>query len=120
MRFLIDANLPRALGRAISSIGHEAVDCRDILPANAPDSVIAAYAREHGLCILTMDFDFADIRAYPPAEYHGIVVFEAAPGASYRSIVQQVLRCISDADLVTRIPRSLSIVSPASVRVREG
>ena len=69
MRFLIDADLPRAVGPALQRAGHTAFDARDLGLGDAPDSAIAAYAQTQRLCLLTGDFDFADIRNYPPPLY---------------------------------------------------
>ncbi len=66
--------------------------------------------------LFTLDLDFADIRAYPPSEYVGIVVFRPAEPSR-----RQVL------DLVARVlpvlaaewtEHQLWIVEPARVRVR--
>jgi predicted nuclease of predicted toxin-antitoxin system len=40
----------------------------------AKDREIAAYARSEGLCLLTGEFDFSNVRNYPPKQYSGIVV----------------------------------------------
>ena len=64
MRFLIDANLPRSVNAVLRRHGHEATD------------VHAEKAEREGLVILSADFDFADIRSYPPSRYHGIVVID--------------------------------------------
>ena len=45
---------------------------RDIGLRQATDDVIAAHARTNQQALVTRDFDFADIRNYPPAEYAGI------------------------------------------------
>ena len=74
MRFLVDADLPRSVIGLLQRYGHEAVDVRDIGLRSATDSRIAAYAKSKGLCLVTGDFDFADIRNYPPKEYEGLVV----------------------------------------------
>ncbi|MGA8659739.1 MAG: DUF5615 family PIN-like protein [Chthoniobacterales bacterium] len=47
---------------------HEAVDVRDSGMGGAADSDIAAYAQQNRLALVTRDFDFADIRKYPPAQ----------------------------------------------------
>lgn len=74
MRFLVDADLPRSVIDLLQRSGHEAVDVRDIGLRAAKDSLIAAYAKSKALCLVTGDFDFADIRNYPPREYEGLVV----------------------------------------------
>jgi predicted nuclease of predicted toxin-antitoxin system len=41
------------------------------------DSRVAAVCRSEGRALLTLDRGLGDIRAYPPAEHHGIVVLRA-------------------------------------------
>jgi predicted nuclease of predicted toxin-antitoxin system len=53
---------------------HKAVDVRDIGMGGAADADIAVYAQQNGLAIVTRDFDFADIRNYPPSQYAGVLV----------------------------------------------
>lgn len=65
MRFLIDADLPRSAGDMARRYGHEAIDVRDVGLRSAQDSKIAAYARADGLCLISGDYDFANIRKYP-------------------------------------------------------
>jgi predicted nuclease of predicted toxin-antitoxin system len=74
MRFLVDANMPRSAAVRLQQMGHDAVDVRDIGLGGATDDVIAAHARHDKRALVTRDFDFADIRNYPPADYAGIVV----------------------------------------------
>ena len=39
-----------------------------------PDARIAALCRAEGRTLLTLDVGFAEIRAYPPSEYGGLIV----------------------------------------------
>ncbi|HEX7740068.1 MAG TPA: DUF5615 family PIN-like protein [Marmoricola sp.] len=59
MRFLVDAQLPPALARLISTHGHVAEHVIDIGPGDASDRDLWAYALEHGSAIVTKDEDFA-------------------------------------------------------------
>ncbi len=61
--------MPRSATAAVRRSGHDASDVRDIGMGSAADTEIARYARDHGLARVTRDFDFADIRNYPPADY---------------------------------------------------
>ena len=90
MRFLIDADLPRATGEALRRAGHDAFDVRDIGLGDAKDHEIAVYAQAHKLCLLTGDFDFADIRNYPPHSYAGIVVLTIPRNATVTFILHLV------------------------------
>ena len=59
MRFLVDAQLPPALARSITSSGHDAGHAADLGLEKAPDSRIRARAVESGAVIVTKDEDFA-------------------------------------------------------------
>ena len=72
MRFLVDASLPCSATALLRQLGHDAAGVRDIGLRQATDDVIAAHARTNQQALVTRDFDFADIRNYPPAEYAGI------------------------------------------------
>jgi len=76
VRFLIDEDLPRSTADLLRKYGHEAVDTRDIGLRGANDTDISAYARDNGLILVTGDFDFSDIRNYPPKQYPGLVVLK--------------------------------------------
>ena len=78
MRFLIDEDLPRSTGSLLRQHGHEAIDVRDTGLRGASDADIAAYAQKHGLCLLSGDVGFADIRNYPPEKYSGVSCFAPA------------------------------------------
>ena len=72
MRFLVDEDIPRSTDDLLRRYEHEAVDVRDIGLRGAKDPQIAAYAQSEDLCLVTGDFDFSDIRNYPPGEYAGV------------------------------------------------
>lgn len=69
MRFLVDAQLPPALARFLSSLGEEAIHVLDIGLLEASDSAIWDYAVEHEWVIITKDDDFqfrASVASQPP------------------------------------------------------
>ena len=118
MHFLIDADLPRSLAATIRQRGHDATDVRDIGLRSAKDPVIAHYAREHQLCLMTGDYDFANIRNYPPEQYAGIVVLFLPRTATASYITQLVDQFLTSEDLLPLLPGQLAIVEPGRVRLR--
>jgi hypothetical protein len=117
VQFLIDACLPRDFAAVVDSYGHQAVDVRDIGMGRADDPDIAAYAKGHGMALLSEDFGFADVRQYPPANSHGIVVFETHDGGVDDKIA--ALRNLLDrADVVQALPGRLAIVTETRIRLR--
>lgn len=87
MRFLVDASLPRSAVTLLREMGHGAVDVRDIGLRSAPGSCHRAHARPNQQTLITRDFDFADIRNYPPADYAGIIVLQLPDDATAERVV---------------------------------
>lgn len=119
MRFLIDEDLPRSTGDLLRRYGHEAIDVRDIGLRGAKDSEIAAYARKEGLALLTGDFDFSDIRNYPPSQYAGIIVVNPDPQkATARAILGLLESFLTQKNLLAKLAGRLAVVRPEHIRVR--
>lgn len=118
MRFLVDADLPRRTADVIRNKGHEAIDVRDVGLGSAPDPDIAAHARREGLCLLTGDLGFADVRNYPPEGYAGIAVLRLPRDATADVIAAIVEELLANSRVLERLPGRLAIVSPGSVRLR--
>jgi predicted nuclease of predicted toxin-antitoxin system len=94
------------------------VDVRDIGLGAAEDKVIAAYARQHGLSIVTRDFDFSDTRNYPPGQFAGIVVLELPEDATAAMVVKVAESFISQPRLLSQLSGRLAIVELWRVRFR--
>lgn len=118
MRFIVDADLPRATGPLLRRYGHEAVDVRDIGMGAATDPEIAAHARARGLAIPTGDFGFADIRAYPPDQYAGLIVLQLRNGATAPVILDLVESFLQQRHVLSRMPGRLAIVESSRIRLR--
>lgn len=118
MRFLIDEDLPRSTAVILQRYGHEAVDVRDIGLRGAKDPQIASCAQSEGLCLITGDFDFSDIRNYPPGEYAGLVVLKLPRTANASFILDLLESFLQQEDLVAQMPGKLAIVESGRVRIR--
>ena len=118
MRFLIDANMPRFTAELLKRYNHEAVDVRDIGMGGAADSDIAAYAQQNRLVLVTRDFDFANIRNYPPPQYAGLLVLELPDDATATFVLRVIESFVSQKELVEALSGRLAILEPARVRLR--
>src|SRR5438105_2870137 len=107
--------MPRGTDPLIRSLGHHATDVRDIGLGGAPDVDIAAYPKAHGLCVITRDFDFADIRNYPPDQYAGLVVLDLPNRAIVTAILNLVGALLGRQDVLSNLPGRLAIVEPGRV-----
>ena len=118
--FLVDASLPRSTSIVIKKLGFEASDVRDIGLGDAPDAAIAEHALRNCMVLLTRDFDFADVRNYPPADYQGIVLVDLPSEISVRSVIGVVEGFLMHADLINSLPGNLVILEFGRIRVRPG
>ncbi len=118
MRFLLDANIPRAAAGSIKKLGHEALDVRDIGLGGANDHQIAAYAKEHHLVLITRDFDFSDVRNYPPPEYAGIIVLALQDDATSVTVVRLMESFLLQSQLLSHLNGRLALVEIWRVRFR--
>lgn len=118
MHFLVDASMLRSAAALIRSRGHEATDVRDIGLGCAPDEDIAAHARANRLAILARDFDFADVRNYPPDQYAGMVVIDLPSWATPAAILNLVDELLADAQALRDLPGRLAIIEPGRIRLR--
>jgi predicted nuclease of predicted toxin-antitoxin system len=118
MRFLVDANMPRSAAVLLRQMGHDAVDVRDIGMGGATDDIIAANARQDQRALVTRDFDFADIRNYPPADHVGIIVLRLPDDATAIQVVRLLEAFVRREDWLARMNGRLVIVELWRVRFR--
>lgn len=116
MRFKVDENLPVELSELLRSSGHEADTVADQHVSGAVDPGLAALCKREGRSLITLDRGFADIRAYPPAEYEGIVVLrpERQDKIAVLRLCSQVVEALRAHPLVGQ----LWVVEPHRLRLR--
>jgi len=119
MRFLIDENLPRAVGNLLCQYGHEAIDIRDIGLRGANDADIAIYAQKQRLCLLSGDIGFGDIRNYPPGEYFGLLILRLPTNATSVTILTLLKSFLLQTKIVDQLSGKLAVIEFGRVRIRK-
>ena len=118
MRFKLDEHLPLEVKDLLEQHKHDAITVVEEGMSGSIDPDVAQVCRNEARALFTFDLDFSDIRAYPPEDYHGIVVLRPA--------IQSITTLLR---LTTRILRLLEqdplkghlwIVEDNQVRIREG
>ena len=116
MRLKVDENLPVEMAELLREAGHDAVTILEQSMGGDDDPDVAAVCRAESRALVTFDTDFADIRAYPPGEYAGLLVFrlrqQDKPHAL--AVLQRLLPLLDQAEIVGQ----LWIVEEDRVRVR--
>jgi predicted nuclease of predicted toxin-antitoxin system len=76
LRFFTDHCVPNSIIRVFRDAGYEVLRLADYIPADSIDSVVVSKAQELDAILVSLDADFADIVAYPPAMYSGIIALQ--------------------------------------------
>ena len=76
MKFFADHCVSNSVVEILRNAGHEVVRLREHLPVEMEDSVVIAKAQELDAILLSLKGDFADIVAFPPARFKGIVALQ--------------------------------------------
>lgn len=95
MKFKVDENLPAEVVDSLRGVGHDVLTVFDQHLNGEPDPVLASVVTAEGRCLVTMDLDFADIRAYLPTMTSGIIVL--------RPRIQSIPRVVALMPLVTEL-----------------
>ncbi|BBL73910.1 DUF5615 family PIN-like protein [Methylomagnum ishizawai] len=118
MRFKIDENLHTDAAEFLRHLGHDAMTVYEQNLGGHPDAEIADSCRQETRALITLDLDFANIRAYPPSLYPGLVVLRLADQS--RPSVLRAMRRIAPLFDAEPLAGHLWIVDERQVRIRPG
>ena len=117
MRFKIDENLPPFVARRLRERGFDAITVADqSLSGTQDDKLAPLCATEHRI-LVTLDLDFADIRAYPPGSGPGFIVLRL--DGQDRSDFERATVLLLDTLAENEVDGALWILERDRVRVRE-
>jgi predicted nuclease of predicted toxin-antitoxin system len=116
VRFKADENLPASATAALRAAGHDVQTVLDEALGGAADPDVVAACQREGRALVTLDKDLTDVRAYPPAEFPGIIVLRPADqqAATITALVRRVALLLATEPLTG----ALWIVDARRVRIR--
>lgn len=116
LRFKLDENLPGRAADLLKQAGHDTTTVLQQQMGGRPDAQIAQVCQAEERALVTLDLDFASIRAYPPEEYAGLIVLRLSRQdvAHVLEVVRRLLPAFASEPLVGR----LWIVDETSIRIR--
>jgi predicted nuclease of predicted toxin-antitoxin system len=74
MKFKVDENLPLEIAVNLREAGHDALTVVDQGLGGYADEHVAEVCKREQRALVTLDIDFANVQAFPPADYSGIIV----------------------------------------------
>lgn len=116
-KFKFDENLPAEAAELLRQAGHDAVTVMDQSMSGAPDRDLAQVCRAEDRVLVTLDLDFSNIQAYPPAAFPGIIVLRLVQNdkASVMTALAALLPYLDREPLSGR----LWILDPRRLRIRQ-
>jgi len=120
LRFFADHCISNLIIRALANAGHQVLRLRDHLPPESPDSVVIAKAQQLDTILLSLNGDFADIVAYPPARFKGIIALQILnhPEITFH-LIDRLNRYLHSHPAMDHYQGKLIVVEVARIRVRQ-
>jgi predicted nuclease of predicted toxin-antitoxin system len=117
LKFKVDENLPAEAALLFSDAGHDCCTVADQKLSGASDETVAQVCQDEQRALVTLDLDFADIRAFPPNDYAGLLVLrlKRLDKHSVLRSIGQVLTLLAVEPLMGK----LWIVDESSARIHE-
>lgn len=78
MRFKLDEHMPAEVVDLLTARGHDVTTVLGQGLGGSEDPAVAEVVREETRILATMDRGFGDVRAYPPEQFAGLIVFRLA------------------------------------------
>jgi predicted nuclease of predicted toxin-antitoxin system len=117
LRFKLDENLPRRVEPALRDLGHDVETAISEGLAGAVDPILLAACAAEDRLLITLDLDFADIRAYPPGSHRGVWVLR--PAEQTFNAILDLVRAGVRLSAVERTVGQLWVIDKKRVRIRE-
>ena len=76
MKLFLDHCVPNRVGQMLAAAGHEVVPLRECLPTDSADPLVLQKSEEVDAVLVSLNGDFADITAYPPANHRGLIALQ--------------------------------------------
>ncbi|MGH8261121.1 MAG: DUF5615 family PIN-like protein [Steroidobacteraceae bacterium] len=117
MKFKLDENLSPSLSAILSDVTQDIHSVTDQALNGQPDERVIDVCRQEGRALITLDLDFSNIQAYPPAKFAGIIVMRLRTQA--HDVLTAALRNVAALLSQQPLAGTLWIVEENRIRIHE-
>ena len=116
MRFLLNMNVSREVGKTLKEMGGDFIHARDADLATADDRVVIHFARQQGRVIVTHDLDYGDLLMLSGEQPVSVIIFRLRRSSAplmcrrLREAWEEIRDALSEGAIV--------VIEDASVRIR--
>jgi len=93
LTFFADHCTSNFIIQTLQDAGYEVFRLRDYIPTDSSDSIVISKAQELNAILVSLNGDFADIVAYPPAKYKGIIALQVR---NHPEVIPQLMVRLKD------------------------
>jgi len=93
LRFFADHCISNFIIQALKNAGYEVFRLRDHIPTDSADIVVISQAQKLDSILVSLNGDFANIVAYPPTNYKGIIALQVR---NHPEIIPQLMARLKD------------------------
>ena len=116
MKFKIDENLPIDVADLLNSTGHEAETVLSQNLSGSTDKTLIKVCQTEDRALITFDGDFADLRAYPPSDFPGLVVLRLK--RQDKNFVLEIIGKLTETLTREELEGKLWLVEENRIRIR--
>jgi predicted nuclease of predicted toxin-antitoxin system len=113
---MTDENLSASAAALLRLAGHDVTSALERGLGGVADPRLAAICQTEERALVTLDRGLGDIRAYPPTDYHGIIVL--CPADQSIDAINRLLRRLLPSLETASLAGALWIVDEKRVRIR--
>ena len=119
LRFFADHCVSNSVIAGLRNAGHEVFPLKEHIPPDSDDPVVLAKAQELGAVLISLNGDFADIVAYPPSAYVGIVALQMKNHPEMiPALLLQFLNYVASHPAIDDYKGRLLVVEAHRIRIR--
>jgi predicted nuclease of predicted toxin-antitoxin system len=116
VRLKIDENLPQEVTMLLRENGYDAVSVFDQSMSGETDTIVFEVCQNEERVLVTLDLDFSNIQAYPPASASGMIVLRL--GRQDKASVLDVMKRLIPVFETHAPNHKLWIVEEDRIRIR--
>lgn len=119
LRFFADHCVSNFIIQSLRNEGHHVFRLRDHIPPDSADPVVISKAEELDSILISLNGDFSDIVAYPPARYKGIIALQVR---NHPEVIPELMTLLiaylSTHPQMDHYKEKLLLIEPHRIRIR--
>ncbi len=119
IRLFADHCVSKLIIESLRSDGHNVLRLKDHLPVESPDAAVIAKAQQLDAILLSLNGDFAEIVAYPPGRFEGILALQIRDHPEIvPHIIERLRKYLAQHPAAEDYKGKLLVIEAGRIRVR--